>query len=342
MAQPVRLAQIGLGAWGKNLLRNFQAQKNAEVVLVCDGLDAALERAKAQYPALETCTNPAQVFGRDDIDAVIIATPPASHYELARAAIAAGKDVFVEKPLVLSSADGAQLVADAKKGKRILMVGHIMVHHPATLQLKEYITSGELGRIYYVYATRVNLGKVRDIENAMWSFAPHDISLIIYLLDKRPCRVSAVGQAYLQKGIEDVAFLTLHFPDGTLGHIHTSWLDPHKDRNLTVVGSKKMVVFDDTQPTEKIKVYDKGADTVQDYTTYGEYINLRTGDIVIPKVDTREPLGRECSHFLESVRTRKPPRSDGESGLDVLRILEAAQKSMDSGGTPVDLTWEEK
>jgi predicted dehydrogenase len=335
------LAQIGLGAWGKNLLRNFAAQPGAEMLLACDRDTKALETARRRYPALETCTDPQAVFARPDVQAVVIATPPATHYELAQAAIHAGKDVYVEKPLVLTRADGQRLVDAAEAAERILMVGHIMVHHPAALKLREYVTSGSLGRIYYVYATRVNLGKVRDIENAMWSFAPHDISLIIFLLGKRPTRVSAVGQAYLQKGIEDVAFVTMHFPDGTLAHVHTSWLDPHKDRNLTIVGAKKMVSFDDTQPTEKIKVFDKGVEARQDYSTYGEYLSLRTGDIVIPKIDTIEPLALECRHFLESVRTRKPPRSDGRSGLDVLCILEAAQTSMDSGGTPVELAWED-
>lgn len=338
--KPIRVAQIGLGAWGKNLLRNFASLPDTEMLVVCDASEKALQRAKSQYPAITTCSDPAQVFANPDVDAVIIATPPASHYELASAAIAAGKDVFVEKPLVLSSADGEKLVSQAEAAGKIVMVGHIMVHHPASLLLKQYVESGELGRIYYVYATRVNLGKVRDIENAMWSFAPHDLSLITFLLSSLPDRVSAVGQAYLQDGIEDVAFLTLHFPDGALGHIHTSWLDPHKDRNLTIVGAKKMVVFDDTEPTEKIKIYDKGVNAGQDYTTYGEYLSLRTGDIVIPKIDTTEPLGLECRHFIEAVRNRTAPRSDGKSGLEVLRILEAAQRSMDSGGTPVDLNWE--
>lgn len=338
----IGLAQIGLGAWGKNLLRNFSTQPGAVMKLACDASPEVLKRATSGYPGLETCTDPERVFARNDIQAVIIATPPASHFELAQKAVASGKDVFVEKPLVLSSADGEALVRAAEKAGRILMVGHIMVHHPACLQLKGYMDSGELGRVYYMYATRVNLGKVRDIENAMWSFAPHDISLIVFLLDKLPSRVSAVGQAYLQKGIQDVAFLTLHFPDDTLAHIHTSWLDPHKDRNLTIVGSKKMVVFDDAEPTEKIKIYDKGVDTQRDYTTYAEYLSMRTGDIVIPKLDTSEPLAQECRHFLESVKTRKPPRSDGRSGLSVLRILEAAQKSMDSGGAPVDVKWEER
>jgi len=337
----VHLAQIGLGAWGKNLLRNFYSQPGAVMKLVCDATQDTLKRAASQYPGLETCTDPEEIFRRRDVHAVIIATPPATHYELAHKAIASGKDVFVEKPLVLSSADGEKLVDAAERAGRMLMVGHIMVYHPACLQLKGYVDSGELGRVYYVYATRVNLGKVRDIENAMWSFAPHDISLIVFLLGKLPNRVSAVGQAYLQKGIQDVAFMTLHFPDDTLAHIHTSWLDPHKDRNLTIVGSRKMVVFDDAEPTEKIRIYDKGVDPQRDYATYGEYLSLRTGDIVIPKLDTSEPLAQECRHFLESVRTRKPPRSDGRSGLSVLRILEAAQQSMDSGGAPVEVEWKE-
>ena len=331
------IAIAGVGAWGKNLLRNFHNLCGGGLVLACDQSEDRLKYVKSNYVGVDTTSNYDDILKRDDIEAVVLATPPAAHYEMASAAIAAGKDVFVEKPLVLSVEDGEKLVEQADKANRIIMVGHIMVYHPATLYLKQQVDSGELGKIYYLYASRVNLGKVRDIENALWSFAPHDISIILYLLGKDPVRVTSTGSAYLQPGIEDVVFTTLHFGDGTMAHIHVSWLDPHKDRKLVVVGSKKMAEFDDSRASEKIRLYDKGVDTKQDYETYGEYLAIRTGDIVIPQIKTGEPLAAECRHFLECIEKRERPRSDGHEGLRVLKVLDAAQKSLQAGGAPVSL-----
>ncbi|GAJ04551.1 unnamed protein product, partial [marine sediment metagenome] len=231
-----------------------------------------------------------------------------------------------------------ELIRLAEEGGRILMVGHIMEYHPASLRLKEYLDKEELGRIYYLYASRVNLGKVRDIENALWSFAPHDLSLMMFLLDKAPLSVSATGACYLQPGVEDVVFVSLTFEEQIMAHIHVSWLDPHKSRRLTIVGSKKMVVFDDAASSEKIWLYDKGVESQLDYNTYGEYLSLRTGDIIIPKLESVEPLKTECQHFLDCVRERKKPRSDGLDGLRVLRVLDAAQESLKRGGVPVKLS----
>jgi predicted dehydrogenase len=331
------IAIAGVGAWGKNLLRNFHNLAGDSLLLACDGDEKRRQYVGQAYPGLPTTGEFAEIVKRDDIEAVVIATPPASHFEMAMAAIKADKDVFVEKPLVLSVADGARLVEEAEKRKRILMVGHIMVYHPATIYLKEQIDRGELGRVYYLYASRVNLGKVRDIENALWSFAPHDISIILYLLQKEPVQVTSTGSAYLQPGIEDVVFTVLRFDDGTMAHIHVSWLDPRKDRKLVVVGSKKMAEFDDSQAAEKIRLYDKGVDTKQDYETYAEYLAIRTGDIVIPRVPTSEPLAEECRHFLNCIETRERPRSDGAEGLRVLKVLDAAQRSLADGGAPVKL-----
>ncbi len=331
------IAIAGIGAWGKNLLRNFYNLSGGHLVLVCDKNEKRLDYAKANYAGVETTASYDDILRRDDIEAVILATPPAEHFKMAMSAIEGGKDVFVEKPLVLSVADGEKLVEAAENANRILMVGHIMVYHPATLYLKSRIDEGALGRVYYLYASRVNLGKVREIENALWSFAPHDISIILYLLDKDPVRVTATGSAYLQPGIEDVVFTTLHFGDGTMAHIHISWLDPHKDRRLVVVGSKKMAVFDDSHAGEKIRLYDKGVATRQDYETYGEYLSIRTGDILIPQIKSSEPLADECRHFLHCIEKRERPRSDGVEGLRVLRVLDAAQKSLEAGGAPVNL-----
>lgn len=334
-----RLGLIGLGTWGKNLLRNFSNLPECEVLVCCDQKKEQLEKIQNIYPKFKFVQNYKEVLKDKDVDAVVIATPPDSHFEIAYQAISFEKDVFVEKPMVLKVEEGEKLLKVAKDKKRILMVGHIMEYHSAVLKLKEYVKGGELGDVYYLYATRVNLGKVRDIENALWSFAPHDISMILFLLGKEPKTVTATGQCYLQKkkGIEDVAFLTLHFDDGVMAHIHVSWLDPHKERKLTIVGNKKMAVFDDMRSAEKIWIYDKGVDTKLDYNTYGEYLSLRFGDILIPKIDSSEPLKAECQHFIQCVNDRNTPRSDGEDGLRILKVLEAAQRSLEKGGTPEEI-----
>jgi predicted dehydrogenase len=333
----IKIGLIGCGAWGKNLLRNFSNLPGCVLLSCCDENPKQIEKLRPNYPKVKFTQDPKEIIENPNIDAVVISTPPASHFKLCKAAILTDKDVFVEKPLVLGVAQGEELVNLAEEKKKILMVGHIMEYHAVTLKLKEYIDKGELGKVYYVYSTRVNLGKVRDIENALWSFAPHDISMILFLLEKNPISVTATGECYLQKGIEDVAFMTMHFPDGVMAHIHVSWLDPHKDRKLTVVGNKKMAVFDDTQSAEKIWIYDKGVETKHDYSTYGEYLSLRFGDILIPKIESTEPLKVECEHFIDCVQNRKTPRSDGEDGLRVLKVLDAAQRSLKMGGTPVKI-----
>jgi predicted dehydrogenase len=333
----IKMGLIGCGAWGKNLLRNFSSLPGCVLLSCCDENLKQIESLRTGYPKVEFTQNDREIIENPNLDAVVIATPPASHFKLCREAILADKDVFVEKPLVLDTKDGEELVRLAEKKKRILMVGHIMEYHAATLKLKEYVDRGELGKIYYVYSTRVNLGKVRDIENALWSFAPHDISMILFLLGRSPVSVTATGECYLQKdkGIEDVVFLNMQFEDGTMAHIHVSWLDPHKERRLTVVGDKKMAVFDDTRSAEKIWIYDKGVDTKQDYNTYGEYLSLRFGDVLIPQIPGTEPLKTECQHFVDCVQNRKTPRSDGKDGLRVSQVLDAAQRSLKKGGSPV-------
>ena len=334
----VNIGQIGLGAWGKNLLRTFNSFSDVCLKTACDLDSRQLSKIRGSFPGITFTDNPEDVLGDASLDAVIIATPPAFHFDLAARALESGKDVFVEKPLVLDLGHGRKLLEIASRNNKILMVGHIMEYHPASLKLKELIDSGKLGEIHYLYSTRVNLGKVRDIENSLWSFAPHDISLIIFLLNRMPVRVTATGAAYIQKGIEDVSFMTMHFEDKTMAHIHVSWLDPHKERKLTVVGSKIMAVFDDTQSSEKIWLYDKGVETKLDYNTYGEYLSLRAGDILIPSIDSAEPLKVECEHFIKCVKGRTQPRSDGKDGLKVLAVLTAAQQSMEKGGVPVEIS----
>ncbi len=335
----IKIGLIGCGAWGKNLLRNFFNLPGCVLVSCCDENPKQIEKLCPSYPEIKFTPNPQEIIDNPNLDAVVIATPPASHFGLCKAAMLAGKDVFVEKPLVLETDQGRELVELAEKKKRILMVGHIMEYHPATLKLKQYVDDGELGRIYYLYSTRVNLGKVRDIENALWSFAPHDISMILFLLGRGPDSVTATGQCYLQKdkGVEDVVFMNMHFGDGTMAHVHVSWLDPHKERRLTVVGDKKMAVFDDARSAEKIWIYDKGVDSKQDYNTYGEYLSLRFGDVLIPQIPGTEPLKTECQHFIDCVKSRATPRSDGRDGLRVSQVLDAAQRSLKMGGAPVKI-----
>lgn len=337
----VNLGLIGLGTWGKNVLRNFESLPDCKVLVACDSNPDQIKKIQPSYPGVKFTQKEEEIFQNKKIDAVVIITPPATHFKLAKTALLNDKDVFVEKPMVLEVEKGKEVLELSEERNKILMVGHIMEYHSATLKLKEIIEKGDLGKIYYLYATRVNLGKVRDIENALWSFAPHDISMILYLLDKEPLSVTATGECYIQKdkGIEDVVFMTMHFEDGVMAHIHISWLDPHKERRLTIVGDKKMAVLDDMQSSEKIRIYDKGVQTKLDYSSYGEFLSLRSGDVLIPKLDSYEPLKVECQHFLDCIKERKTPRSDGKDGLRVLKVLASAQKSLERGGIPLKIEY---
>ncbi len=335
----IRLAQIGIGYWGKNLLRNFLATNDAQVTAVCDRDPAVLEKIVVQYPLLQFSEHAQEIFGDDRIDAVAIATPSESHFELSKAALAAGKHVFVEKPMANSSASCKELVALAEKQKRVLMVGHTFLYNAAVLKVREFVQSGELGEIYYLYSQRLNLGRVRQDVDAMWNFAPHDLSIILYWLGKMPQRVSARGSAYLQKNIADVVFLQLEFEGGVTANIHVSWLDPNKVRRMTVVGSAKMVVYDDVPTDYKVRVYDRGitrqnlSASLGEFDSFGNFqLIQRAGDMLMPKVDFVEPLKVQCQHFIDCIVNEQKPLSDGENGLQVVRILEAAQRSMEAGG----------
>jgi len=331
------LAIIGAGSWGKNLVRNFYELRRQSAVYACDLDFAKLDRLHNAYPLLKTTPNYEEILANENIKAVVVAINAAGHYETARQAFEAGKDVFVEKPLTLNYREAMALVELAERKQRLLMVGHLMIYHPVSLQLRELIKNGELGEVYYIYSQRVNLGQVRKDENALWSFGPHDLSLLFYLIEQEPIDVAARGQNYLQDDVEDVVFVSLNFPNRVSAHIHLSWLDPHKLRKITVVGNKKMAVFDDMAATEKLRIYDNRAERKIDYDTYGDYINLRFGDVVIPYVAVTEPLKLECQHFLECVEHRKPPRTDGRDGLRVVKVLEAANHSLKHNGIPVNL-----
>jgi predicted dehydrogenase len=328
------IAVIGAGAWGKNIVRNINAMPACELAALCDTDQAVLDFHAASIPAATMTRKVGDILGRSDIAGIMIAAQAVNHADLAQQALEAGKDVFVEKPLTLSTADALRICRLADEKRRILMVGHLLLYHPAVLQMLEIIKSGELGEIRYLTAQRVNLGTVRKDENALWSLAPHDLSIIGEIFTELPVVVSARGAAYLQSGVEDVVFLSMRYPNDHLAHVHLSWLDPHKERRMTLVGSQKMLAFDDMQVAEKIRIYDKGVGT-SGFVSYEESLTVRNGDIRIPRINRGEPLRAECQEFIDCIQERRAPRTDGWSGLRVVQLLEAAQASLDSDGEPV-------
>ena len=333
----VTVAVIGVGGWGKNLARNYHEIPDCRLKYICDLDPEKLARSSQQLPGTNATSDFEAVLDDHEVQAVVIATPGPTHYALCKRALEHGKDVYVEKPFVLQVEHAEDLIEIARRQQRVLMVGHLLEYHPVINQLRELIQNNELGDIYYIYTQRLNLGTVRRDENALWNFAPHDISAILYLLNREPTDVCARGQSYLQRGVEDVVFMTLNFADKSMAHVHVSWLDPHKVRKLIIVGSRKMAVFDDVEGTEKLRIYDKGAAQNADYNSFAEYVSLRFGDVLIPYVKVAEPLRLECQHFLECVRTRQQPRSDGHDGRRVTKVLDAAQRSLRMNGLPVSL-----
>lgn len=332
----IDIAVIGAGAWGKNHIRVFSEIPEVNLKYICDKDSNKISALRKTYPKSIMLEDITPILMDEDVKGVVISSSAVSHFPLSKEFLNAGKDVLVEKPIALSEEDAREMMKIAEKKDQILMVGHLLIYHPVVERLKEMVVSGELGKIYYIYTQRVNLGVIRQDENALWSFAPHDLSVILYLLGEKPLTVSAQGESYLQKGIEDVVFLSLRFSDGKMANIHMSWLDPHKIRKITIVGSKKMVVFDDMETSEKLKIYDKGVKTVS-YNTYGEYLSLRFGDITIPSIKMIEPLKAEAEHFIHCIKTRKVPKTDAKDGLEIVRILVAAQESLDRGGEPIRL-----
>lgn len=332
----INIAVVGAGAWGRNHIRVFSEIPEVNLKYICDKDYSKLSILQKSYPNSQLIEDIKPIIEDEEVKGVVISSSAVSHFPLAKEFILAGKDILVEKPMALSEEDAREMLSLAEERDRILMVGHLLIYHPVVEKLKEMIISGELGKIYYVYTQRVNLGVIRQDENALWSFAPHDLSVILYLFGEKPISVSAHGESYLQRGIEDVVFLSLRFADGKMANIHMSWLDPHKIRKITIVGSKKMVVFDDMETSEKLKIYDKGVKTIS-YDTYGEYLSLRFGDITIPSIKMIEPLRIEAEHFIHCIKTRKRPKTDGEDGLEIVRILLAAQESMEKKGVPVNL-----
>jgi predicted dehydrogenase len=322
----MRIGVVGLGYWGPNLARNFDRLPDTELAWICDASEDARARWSREFPAARSTAELGELLADDSLDAVAIATHVPSHAELAERVLEAGKHCFVEKPLAQSVAEAERVVEAAERAGRVLMVGHLLEYHPGVEKLKELVASGELGEIRYIYGNRLNLGKLRADENALWSLGAHDVSVVLRLADEEPYECRAVGESYMRDGVEDVVFCYLRFPSGLAAHLHLSWLDPHKERRFTVVGSKRMATFDDMEIEGKVTVYDKGFD--QDFSSYGEYI-ARSGDIHSPRVSNEEPLRIECRHFVDRVSDGSEPRSGAESGLRVVRVLEALQRSLE-------------
>jgi len=338
MPEKITIGQIGCGYWGPNVLRNFSAQQDCWVKLVAEINPERQEYVRANFPRSEVVADVDALLNDPEIDAVIVATPAATHHALTKQALESGKHVFVEKPLATSTEQADELVNLAAKTGKTLMAGHTFLYNAAVRYAKKLLADESLGQLYYIYSQRLNLGQVRSDVNAWWNLAPHDVSIMLFLMnDELPASVSATGVSYIQPGIEDVVFATLKWANGVTGHIHVSWLDPGKIRKMTLVGSRKMVVYDDVSD-DKIKIYDKGVDRVpkigerMDYDQSGDYQLIhRTGDILLPKISFQEPLKTESAHFLECLRNGQPPLTGPKHARDVVAVLEAAQTALTSG-----------
>jgi len=336
---PLTIAVVGAGGWGRNLVRVFSQLDGCRLAAVCDLDEQVLAEQRRQHPHVRCTAELASVLDDKSIAAVVVAVDAPRHHAVARAALESGKHVFVEKPLTLEVAHARELTELAARARRTLMVGHLLLYHPAMVAVKQLCDAGELGDIHYLYSQRLNLGIIRSNENAWWSLAPHDISVALWLYGAEPMSVQATGATYLQrvKAIEDVVFATLRFADGRLAQLHVSWLDPHKMRKLTIVGARKMLVFDDTLADEKLRIYDKGAAHRTGYTSYEDGVAVRAGSITIPNLIMREPLQVECAEFRDCVLEGRAPRSDGASGLAVVRVLQAGERSLRAGGAVMPL-----
>ena len=319
-----KVALAGLGYWGPNLARNFD--ELAELAWLCDLSEENRERFAARFPNARMTGDFDEVLADDSVEAVIVATPVVTHFDLAKRALETGKHVLVEKPPALTGAEVEELVTTAEEQERVLMPGHLLLYHPGVIRLKELIESGELGEVLYIYGNRQNLGQIRKDENALWSLGVHDLSVILHLLGEEPVEAWARGESFLTEGVEDVVFCYLRFPSGKVAHMHLSWLDPHKMRRITVVGRDKMAVFDDMDLDRKLTVYDKGP--VERAATYGEWVT-RTGDIYSPKIPNAEPLRLECEHFLRLVAGEGDPLAAARDGVAVVRALEQLQASLE-------------
>jgi predicted dehydrogenase len=327
---------IGCGYWGPNLLRNFAENESAELRWICDGDPSRLVAMGRRYPAAQTTTDYRQLLADPKLDSIAVVTPVATHFEIAQAALMAGKHVLVEKPLTATAREAEELNHLAERSQCTLMVDHTFVYTGAVRKMKEIVTSGELGELLYFDSVRINLGLFQKDINVLWDLAPHDLSIMDYLIDRQPDGLSAIGSCHIERGIENIAYLIMHFAGDFIAHFHFNWLAPVKIRRTMIAGSSKMILYDDIEPTEKVRIYDKGVTTNRvgpdreaDYQTLVSY---RTGDVWAPKLDSTEALRHVVAEFLNSIREHRPPLTDGQSGLRVVRLLEAAQQSIKNGG----------
>ena len=330
-----KIGIIGVGYWGPNLVRNFDSVGECEVVAICDLDPNNISNIKARYPHIKDYSDVDQMIESNQLDGVVIATPTATHFHLAEKALNAGLHVFVEKPLTVASAESEELIALAEKNGLVLFVGHIFLHSSPVMKLRELIASGELGEISYISCKRLNLGPVRTDVSSLYDLATHDISIVLHLLGQQPESVCCSGLDHLKDGIHDVVNLTMKFPNNKMGMVHCSWLDPRKERVLTVVGDKKMAVYDDLS-LEKIKVYDKGVSMHSKSGDFADFqLSYHHGDMYSPWLQQQEPLRCECNEFVRCIIEGKTPRTDGMNGLAVVEVLEAANESLESNGSPV-------
>ena len=332
----LKIGAVGCGYWGPNLIRNFVEIPETEVVAIADLHQTQLDHVKRRYPQIQVTTQNYRDLFELGLDAVVIATPPHNHFPIARDCLTHGLHALVEKPITLNSRDAHELIGIAERQGLVLMVGHTFEFNPAVHALKGMIHSGELGEVYYVDAVRASLGLFQTEINVIWDLAPHDISILRYILGTEPLNICTQASACVQEGIEDIAYATLQFPNDILAHIRMSWLDPAKTRRITVVGSKKMIIYDDVENLEKIRVYDKGVKAIRRTDTFGEFhFAYHYGDVVIPFIRSEEPLRLECLSFVECIQEGMAPRTDGYNGMRVVQIIEAAQESLGRGGQPV-------
>lgn len=336
----VSVGVVGCGYWGPNLVRNLAESRKCGRLVCCDIDAARLELMKGRYSSVETVSSLDDLLRRDGLDAVMLATPISSHYELARQALLSGKHVFVEKPFTTSVKQADELISLADERGLVLMVGHVFMYTPAVIKIKDVIERGELGNVYYLSSTRVNLGIHQKDVSVVWDLAPHDFSMFFYWLGEGPIRVSATGKAFVQKGIMDVAFISMEFACGAIAHMQLSWLSPSKLRRTTLVGSSKMLIYDDTKVTDKVRIFDKGVD-LRDPESFGEFqLSYRTGGVFSPTLENREPLHEEVDHFLDCIVNGSTPKSDGVSGRRVVKVIEAVERSLNNDSHVENLVWE--
>ncbi|HKR02215.1 MAG TPA: Gfo/Idh/MocA family oxidoreductase [Pyrinomonadaceae bacterium] len=340
---PATIGVIGCGYWGPNLLRNFAENEAATLRWMCDLDTKRLESLGRRYPSAQTTIDCGQLFNDPQLDAVVIATPVSTHFNFARAALQAGKHVLIEKPFTATVAEAEELIELAERNRLTLMVDHTFIYTGAIRKIKEIVKSGELGELLYFDSVRINLGLFQRDINVVWDLAPHDLAIMDYIIDRRPLTVTATGSCHVERGIENIAYVMLRFPEEFIAHFHFNWLSPVKIRRTLLAGSRKMVVYDDIEPTEKVRVYDKGVmvtlseEAADKEAAYRTLVSYRTGDVWVPKLDSTEALHYVCQEFLDAMREQRQPLTDGHSGLRVVRLLEAAQTSISQQGRPVEL-----